>query len=309
MRKLISELQPPFSTVRRYEVAACLLVTSVLTSQIKWRRDRLLAFTADHDKMTPERMLRVTQLADMLYELRDQPCIDEVVRRARTRDLERTFFELRVARHLHRHGLEVHARPEKNVKGQDFDFIVKSNRGQAAVEATGLTAPEFKLSSVVERLKHKRKQLPEDMPGLLMAFVPSAWDPNTTDSNLQKVAAEFMRQTQRVNHLLLIQERIRMVSRSVGEVNFFTTHAENLMARYPARWLSEALNPPVVMNVGAPLDYTIETHGRRPGDFYDWVDSMLNTPFPSNPEALEVALDEDEPEGSIRNPGFSCAGD
>lgn len=279
IRASMRDVPEPFSTIRRYECAGTLLVTSVLTSEVKWANSLLFDFFSHPSKMTVERMRRITQIADALYELRDQPCIDDLVRRARTRDLGPTYFELLAARIFHRLGIEVQCRPEQGAKGEDFDFLLRLDDCEAAAEVTGLTAKDCKIGSVVNRLKKKRKQLPQGLPSVIVVFVPPTWRAPDLESKLKSIARDFLKSTNGVNHLLLYEEQHRLLDPPFGRTELSLVHAENYAARHPAAWLRHALNPPIVMNVGDPLVYQNNIHGRRPGDFYDWVDGLLGTPF------------------------------
>lgn len=119
---------------------------------------------------------RVIRLAEYLTRLVHVPNFDSKVEDLRRKDLEETFYELRVAHSLQKWKRLVKFVVPSKVKGHDFDMEAQFDKEPLAVEVKCLTdEPEYTAKLLYNRLKKAAGQLPPQGRGVIFIMLPPAW--------------------------------------------------------------------------------------------------------------------------------------
>jgi hypothetical protein len=151
--------------------------------------------------------VRLTMIGETLFLLRSCPGFHELCRRLRERDFRSAFFETLSARLFFDAGFEIEAQPERQIREQDFDFRAVRQDTSLNIEVTGLTPPQFSLSTLRNALNQKRKQLPADSPGIICCVHPESWFKYRDLSfGLMHVSYQFFSRTGRVNAVVFLSE-------------------------------------------------------------------------------------------------------
>lgn len=148
---------------------------------------------------------RVIELADLLYLLRDVPGFEGVRKKLETKPWEDIVAELRLAGALKRSGWPILLVEESRSKGDDYDLAVEIDGRAVAVEASRVRATTpYRRQTLVNVLKHAKKQLPKAGPGIVVLDLPDHWFVDSQlNAELGAVVDDFFRNTRRVNAALL----------------------------------------------------------------------------------------------------------
>jgi hypothetical protein len=118
--------------------------------------------------------LRVMDLAEVVYNLQPVPGFDECIARMRDGDIEGTYAELDFGRMLYLNQVPVRFVVPQGTIGLDYDIeieypggVVASADAKCKIEGT-----EFGENTIKNTLNKARKQLPDDMPGIVFVKVP-----------------------------------------------------------------------------------------------------------------------------------------
>lgn len=232
------------------------------------RADRLMI-----DGKNWELPARVTQIAQILFDLRHDPGFPEICRRLSSRDLQSAFAEASAAAMFKQHGFAIEARPESYRKTKDFDFTIRAADAVANVEVTALRSPTFVFKSVLSRLKDKRKQLPSDKPAVLMCFYPNEWREQTRhfESALIDMGMQFFRSSQRVNYLFLSREEFIDYPPHGGALEISSMCLASDRPRHPSGGLERLQDKPTMHDAVEAMEHSPES-ACSPGEFHRWVD-------------------------------------
>jgi hypothetical protein len=278
----------------RYLAAAGLLTEHYLGTNMAMLRsdDPFLRF----EKRLPDGRLwqfpaRVVQVAQIVFELRNDPGFPEFCRRLGSkRNLQSAFAETIGAAMFKVHGFTIEARPEIYVRTKDFDFTAAIDGAKVNVEVFAVRREQFSGKALLSRLKDKRKQLPNNAPGVLMCFYPSEWLAQTHDLHIElvDVAMRFFAGSDRVNCILFAREEWDDHPPHGGGVSLSSFTVSNLSPRYPSSELTDALESEPETH--ARVEHLMQSGegirtSRGNGEFYDWVDWVISSnPFlPSSP--------------------------
>jgi len=120
-------------------------------------------------------MTRVATLADYLFRLRKSPGFATLVDRLTTRESRAPYYEAMIASRFQEEGFEVTIREETGVKKEDFDFHAIKQGRHVNVEVTAFDNARFTPTTVRNKLRDKRKQVPDTAPVVLFCMVPVTW--------------------------------------------------------------------------------------------------------------------------------------
>jgi hypothetical protein len=182
---------------------------------------------------------RLFSVADALFQLREIEGFDALCERALKGDMRTFFAELYAARVFHSAGYVVSTRPEMGIKKYDYDFTITMDFRRTNVEVTSIAGKEYSSKSVIHALREERKQLPEDVPAVIFATVPSNWfDDPAMDTLLLSDIDKFFygvgeyKGTSAINVVVLIHEDYRDMGQK-GRLSFLVLSRVNLSARHP----------------------------------------------------------------------------
>jgi hypothetical protein len=157
------------------------------------------------DESDPHRkeisFFRVMDLAEVIYNLQPVPGFDECITRMRDGDIEGTYAELDFGRMLFLNQIPFRFVVPQGATGTDYDIEIEYPEGLVAsadakckVEGT-----DFSENTIKNSLSKARKQLPDDMPGIVFVKVPPSWISESDRVNtMLNTAREFLRGTRRV---------------------------------------------------------------------------------------------------------------
>jgi len=144
---------------------------------------------------------RVIDLGEVLYNLQNTPGFDECIEQMRNGNLEDTLAELDLGRMLYIHSVPFRYVIPQGKQGSDYDVEVIYPDGVIACADAKckIESGEFSAESVKNTLKKGKKQLPENMPGILFVKLPQHWMERTDFAGvMRQVAKDFLRQTTRI---------------------------------------------------------------------------------------------------------------
>jgi hypothetical protein len=182
---------------------------------------------------------RVFSVADALFQLRNCDGFDVLCAKAPRTDLRATVAELYAARMFDEAGFKVSARPEMNIKRYDYDFSATREFRRTNVEVTAFDEKPYASAAVFNGLRYERKQVPENAPAVVFAYVPHAWfaDPDI-DAKLKSDAEQFFygkgdyKGTGAVNAVVFMNEHYEDMG-GKGRLLFSFQTVINLSARHP----------------------------------------------------------------------------
>lgn len=235
--------------------------------------------------------LRIMQIGETLFCLRNEPGFGEFCRRMRGRDLRSSFFELYAAKCLQKGGYEIRARPETLVKRQDFDFEAVNGAEQINVEVTALDEKSTEPKTVANALSTKRKQIPNTAPAIIFVVLSDSMMQIQMNWNkvLKEITDDFfddVRGTKRVNVVTFIGEFHRELDASgKGAIAFIHQDHINRNARHAIQQdisavFGKAIKSDVfsAMMQGTPVDadkVIAEAEKHRTSEFFRWVDYLV----------------------------------
>jgi hypothetical protein len=192
-------------------LTSCSVAVTLISFYLGEASDRVFdeLFAPRYDD--PRRAARLVRMAEAIFALRREPGFQEICRRFRERGRQSIFFEAMSAAMFCSVGFAVHARPERSILTEDFDFEARLGERAMAVEVTELKAESFSRDSFLRALNKKRRQLPPDEPCCLHCHYPAAWKEQNSnlEAEMAEVAVEFLRRSRRVNFLILSTEEHR----------------------------------------------------------------------------------------------------
>jgi hypothetical protein len=144
---------------------------------------------------------RISDLAEMLFNLQHVEGFDNRVHQMRTGSIEATFAEFDLARFLYIHDIAFKFVTPSGMKGEDYDFRVEYSDGRnACVDAKcRIEAAEVRADTIMNSLKDARTQLPRDEPGIIFVKVPQTWfEQAGVRQDISAVVAGFLRNTGRI---------------------------------------------------------------------------------------------------------------
>jgi hypothetical protein len=161
-----------------------------------------LANVFDNDAKTRViRGFRITDLAEMLYNLQRIDGFYECIDRMRKGQIESTYAELDVGKLLFMHRIPFRFVVPQNRKGFDYDFELTYPDGLVACADAKckLEVSEINRNTVKNSLQDAREQLPSNRPGIAFVKIPPRWiDDPTRAAELENVAVEYLRGTRRL---------------------------------------------------------------------------------------------------------------
>jgi hypothetical protein len=198
------------------------------------RADQFLCLPTDSEDHRYDFQHRIVRLGHMLYQLQDCAGYEDFVEGLKSRDLESTFFELHVAALLRDAGHSVNFVKESSRKGADYDLSVTIETTPVHVEAKSKRSGDaLNAKSLRNKLKTARKQLPAEGPGIIFVGVPVEWTMQAdAEKEIGSVLANFLRETGRVNHVILVWEQWLELSKGRGRVTRVRQY-DNLQTRFP----------------------------------------------------------------------------
>lgn len=260
-------------------VAAMAVLKHYLGRDLFDETDPFLVFPDDPDGRGSWKFpIRVHQIAEAVFTLRNEPGFPEITRRLATRDLRSAHFETFAATMFQHHGFAIHARPETLTAGADFDFAICKENAEANVEATALTGETFNPSSIRNALSKKRKQLPSDKPAIIVCFIPGAWRTQVFrpyDTALASLADEFLRRTQRINHLFFAEDVLLQLTGGRGLAFVRSMVFRNENPRHDSPSLDALLDAPTAINDQSremALNPPKNAESVATGQLIEWVD-------------------------------------
>jgi hypothetical protein len=144
---------------------------------------------------------RVMDLAEVIYNLQLVPGFDESITRMRDGDIEGTYAELDFGRMLYLNNVPFRFVVPQGTTGFDYDIEVEYPNGviASADAKCKIEGTDFSANTIENTLKKARKQLPDDVPGIVFVKVPPRWiaDEKCIAATLE-VARSFLRTTRRV---------------------------------------------------------------------------------------------------------------
>lgn len=144
---------------------------------------------------------RLIELSEVLFNLQDAPGFDECILKMRNGDIEGTYAELDFARMLYLNRVPFRFVVPQGIKKSDYDFeILYPNNVVACADAKcKIEATEYTENGLRNVLNEGRKQLPNDLPGIVFVKVPARWiaDPAFLESSIN-VARRFLGGVRRI---------------------------------------------------------------------------------------------------------------
>jgi hypothetical protein len=145
--------------------------------------------------------IRLIQLAEMTFNLQYVLGLYKSVQMIQGGDIEAGFAELEVGRILHINDMQFEFVVPKGIEGDDYDLELSFDDVLACCETKcKVETTEVSENTVLNALKHGRKQLPENKPGIIFVKVPPAW--HKTDKQfitfLSETTNKFLRNTKRI---------------------------------------------------------------------------------------------------------------
>ncbi len=191
-----------------------------------------------------ERLRRPVMLAHYLQtaESRGVQGFEEYVRELPKRRLVDVLAELRAVMHLTSSGVVVHLQPEAESRQADLRADFAEGEVWAEVKAKQEWPDDYRASKVLNSLKDTLGQLPSAGPGLVYLQIPPSWgdDPQSL-SGVESVAREWLRQTRRVNAVVVLLERRLPLPTTGRRITPFDFHVLNDAPRTPHAELEDWL--------------------------------------------------------------------
>jgi hypothetical protein len=157
------------------------------------------------DETEPHRkeisFFRVMDLAEVIYNLQPVPGFDECITRMRDGDIEGTYAELDFGRMLYLNKVPFRFVVPQGKTGTDYDIEIEYPQGviASADAKCKIEGTEFSENTIKNSLSKARKQLPDNIPGIVFVKVPPSWisEGDRVQATLT-TARDFLRGTRRV---------------------------------------------------------------------------------------------------------------
>jgi hypothetical protein len=155
---------------------------------------------------------RVTQLGDCIFTLLKGQFKggDTLRNRFLTRPTKPCYIETEIASLLTYNGLKVEIIGESGTRGEDFDLAATKDGVTVSVEITAKEPGPLTVQTLINTLKSKRTQVPDDRPAVLYIRVPAEWHPSLPENHAIFNAAfnDFCRGSRRINTIVLVWEEV-----------------------------------------------------------------------------------------------------
>jgi len=226
-----------------------------------------------------ESQQQFVQIAEHIFSLRSEPGLPELCRRLAGKDLRAAYYETWAAVQMKDFGFSISARQERGVKGADFDFSAGAGKVHVNIEVTALQLASFKTDTILNKLRAKRKQLPDDAPAIIICFLSGTFWMDVYDLGfeLAKVSRRFFGGTARINSIgffLEIKQDLKIGG--VRELRGLFTRNRN--ARFQPPELEQILNrDPKYTKESIKLSQAAHADGTNigVGEFWEWVDQVM----------------------------------
>jgi hypothetical protein len=260
----------------RYALAASLVTAFYLKEPVERSREGQKFFRLEMTPsgyVSPHFFAKSIVVGETLFLLRNCVGFEELCRKLETGDLEAQYFELLTARLFRDAGFEISARVQTWIKKEDFDFNATRAGEIVNVEATRIGNAQFSTSTIRNRLKKKRTQLPKNFPSVIFCEHPSEWSaqvPNLAAA-LGEITVDFFRNTERVNAVVYMVQEYSGYSETYGALSasslaFFNEAPQHTFSDW--RFLREGQ---FHHNIGPSPELTAFARG---SEFYAWVDHI-----------------------------------
>lgn len=200
---------------------------------------------------------RIIFLAEYVNRLRGVENFGDKLSDLRTKNLEATFYELRVAVSLLDGNRLVRFVAPSGVKGADYDLIACLDEKRINVELKcNVDEPEFEKSKIRNPLRKGARQLPDSGPGALFLMLRGDWIqlPQFRDHG-DNVAAEILRNNSRVNAIFYTWETWSGGPPYKREIRFHCT--ENQAPRCPVTGICSLMS--------------VSGHPADPGEYVTYI--------------------------------------
>jgi hypothetical protein len=171
---------------------------------------------------------RVIDFAEVLYNLQDAPGFDECIKRLYEGNVEGCLAELDFARMLYINRVLFRFVVPVGIKKSDYDFQIIYPNGVLACADTKckIETTDFTENGIRNVLNEARKQLPNELPGVVFVKVPSRWLYNPLFAPLSvQCAKRFLGGVSRIvsvkyySSLILWQDNTLMIRHAHKEVS------------------------------------------------------------------------------------------
>ena len=155
--------------------------------------------------------LRILQLAELIFNLQSADGIDERIAAIRKGGLESTCGELECAAQIKKANLPFRFVTRSGMRGKDYDVEIMSDFGAYLNCELKVTTEEKDLqkSTIGNKLKAARTQLPKEQPGIIFLKIPESWPKQPgAQQLLSESVDEFFRNTNRVIAVVLRWEEL-----------------------------------------------------------------------------------------------------
>ena len=238
------------------------------------------------------KLLRIQMIGDLLFSMRSHKGFEEFCRRLKLRapQLRSVYFELLAASTFGAAGFEILAKPEANIKKEDFDFQVAKGDLKMNIEVTAFTRDTFLAETVRNALDAKRKQLPATEPAMIWCVLPQSW--NTVPSPAEEVKAiakSFFAGTGRVNAITFCMEVLHQQEFAPDDVRWKVEYP-SILCLHPRPRISVDLEFLNDDPFHVPVDQELRLQFRRmqSRDLYRWADFIFGIAVPGVESGTET---------------------
>ncbi len=155
--------------------------------------------------------LRVMQLAELMFNLQGVDGIEERIEKIKQGALESFYGELECAAQIKKANLPFRFVIPSGNRGKDYDIeIMLSSGGKLNCEMEVTTEEkDLRQSTILNKLKGAKKQLPKEQPGMIFLKIPESW-PKQSDAQtiLNESLNKFLGDTNRVIAVVLRWEEL-----------------------------------------------------------------------------------------------------
>lgn len=157
----------------------------------------------DRARVNGNDALRLTYLAELLFNLQDAEGFPELIERIRAGAVPASLTELQVGRLLRMQGLDFRFVVPRGIWGNDFDLAIVHADGTVSPGETKLKLYSAQPSedAILGALETGRPQLPSNQPGLLFLMTPRNWfegkDHKSAERAMTRAANEFLHGSRR----------------------------------------------------------------------------------------------------------------
>lgn len=130
--------------------------------------------------------MRITQLAEICFNLRQVDGFSDRIANLKTGNLESAFGELQCSSLFSKPELQFRFIAESGVKRRDYEgeYITKDGQKVCCEMKTKLSDTPLGIETITNSLKKAQKQLPDNAPGVVSLSIPELW---VKDVEIKKV--------------------------------------------------------------------------------------------------------------------------